>query len=161
LQSLKNPLLDAVPFESLVVGSHMSVAPFFQEDTEAALMQQVEWLQKNAQLSDQFFLNLLKVDERIFSRWKMEDGELSEDLQEHLREFWQMTLHILSFVNFNLRLLKMMLEHSLDAQVGPVRSAFDPPWLGTSLRAYLETYGIAGARKVNQWVHTMRFGDPS
>ena len=138
----------------------MSVAPFFQEDTEAALMQQVEWLQKNAQLSDQFFLNLLRVDERIFSRWRVGDEVLSEHLREHLREFWQMTLHILSFVNFDLRLLKMMLEHSIDAKLGSARSAFDPPWLGTSLRAYLETNGIAGARKVNQWVQTMRFGDP-
>jgi hypothetical protein len=138
----------------------MSVAPFFQEDTEAALMQRVEWLQKNAQLSDQFFLNLLRVDERIFSRWRIGDETLSEDLQEHLREFWQLTLHILSFVNFDLRLLKMMLEHSIDAKVGSASSAFDPPWLGTSLRAYLETNGIAGARKVNQWVQTMRFGDP-
>jgi hypothetical protein len=138
----------------------MQVAPFFQEDTETALMHQVEWLQKHAQLSDQFFLNLLRVDERILSRWRIGDGALSEDLQGHLKEFWQMTLHILSFVNFELRLLKMMLEQSLDAKGGSASSSFDPPWLGTSLRAYLETNGIAGARKVNQWVQTMRFGDP-
>jgi len=138
----------------------MQVAPFFQEDTEAALMHQVEWLQKYAQLSDQFFLNLLRVDERLFSHWRIGDEDLSEDVRGHLREFWQMTLHILSFVNFDLRLLKMMLEHSVDAKVGAVSSAFDPPWLGTSLRAYLETNGIAGARKANQWVQTMRFGDP-
>jgi hypothetical protein len=138
----------------------MNVAPFFQEDTEAALMQQVEWLQKHAQLSDQFFLNVLRVDERIFSRWRTGDEALSEDLREHLREFWQMTLHILSFVNFDLRLLKMMLEHSIGTRGGSVKSALDPPWIGTSLRAYLETNGIAGTQKVNQWVQTMRFGDP-
>jgi hypothetical protein len=138
----------------------MQVAPFFQEDTETAMIHQVDWLQKHAQLSDQFFLSLLRVDERIFSRWRIGDQALSDDLREHLREFWQMTLHILSFVNFDLRLLKMMLEHSIDAKLGSARSAFDPPWLGNSLRAYLETNGIAGARKVNQWVQTMRFGDP-
>jgi hypothetical protein len=138
----------------------MQVDTFFQEDTETALMQQVEWLQKHAQLSDQFFLNLLKVDERTFSRWRIGDEALSEHLREHLREFWQMTLHILSFVNFDLRLLKMVVEHSIDTKVGSARSAFDPPWLGASLRAYLETHGIAGTRKVNQWVQTMRFGDP-
>ena len=103
---------------------------------------------------------LHEVDERIFSRWRIGDEALSEDLREHLREFWQVTLHILSFVNFDLRLLKMMVEHSIDAKVGSARSAFDPPWLGTSLRAYLETNGIAGARKVNQWVQSLRFGDP-
>jgi hypothetical protein len=139
----------------------MQVEPFFQEDTETALMHQVDWLQKHAQLSDQFFLNLLKVDERTFSRWRIGDEALSETLRAHLREFWQMTLHILSFVNFDLRLLNMMVEHSSDAHAGAARSAFDPPWLGTSLRAYLETHGIAGTRKVNQWVQTMRFGNPS
>jgi hypothetical protein len=144
-----------------VSGSRMQVDPFFQEDTEAALMHQVDWLQKHAQLSDQFFLNLLKIDERTFSRWKIGDEALSETLREHLREFWQMTLHLLSFVNFDLRLLNMMVEHSSGANAGAARPTFDPPWLGTSLRAYLETHGIAGTRKVNQWVQTMRFGNPS
>jgi hypothetical protein len=144
-----------------VGGSPVQVEPFFQEDTETALMHQVDWLQKHARLSDQFFLNLLNVDERTFSRWRIGDEALSEDLRAHLREFWQMTLHLLSFVNFDLRLLNMMIEHSSDANAEMARSAFDPPWLGTSLRAYLETHGIAGTRKVNQWVQTMRFGNPS
>ena len=139
----------------------MQVEPFFQEETETALMHQVDWLQKHALLSDQFFLHLLKVDQGAFSRWRIGDEALSEALREHLREFWQMTLHILSFVNFDLRLLNMMVEHSSNANAGAARSAFDPPWLGTSLKAYLEIHGIAGARKVNQWVQTMRFGNPS
>jgi hypothetical protein len=71
-----------------------------------------------------------------------------------------MTLHLLSFVNFDLGLLKMMVEHSIDTKTGSVGSAYDPPWVGASLRAYLETNGIAGTRKVNKWVQTMRFGDP-
>jgi hypothetical protein len=137
----------------------MQVAPFFQEDTETALMHQVDWLQKHAQLSDQFFLNLLKVDERTFSRWRIGDEALPKNLQKKLKEFWQTTLHILSFINFDIRLLKMMFEQSLDTKAGLVRSHFDPPWLGTSLRTYLETKGMAGTRKVNQWVQTMRFGD--
>ena len=139
----------------------MQVESFFQEETDTALVHQVDWLQKHAKLSDQFFVNLLNVDERSFSRWRIGDEALSESLREHLREFWQMTLHLLSFVNFDLRLLNMMVEHSSDATAEAARSAFDPPWLGTSLRAYLETYGIAGTRKVNQWVQTMRFGNPS
>jgi hypothetical protein len=138
----------------------MHVAPFFQKDTEVALRQQVVWLKKHAQLSDQFFLNLLKVDERIFFSWRIGDETLPEDFQEHLKEFWQMILHILSLVNFDLALLKMMIEHSIDTKEGSVNSAFDPPWVGTSLRAYLETNGIAGTRRVNQWVQTMQFGDP-
>jgi hypothetical protein len=145
---------------SPVFGSCMNVAPFFQEETEAALIHQVEWLQKHAHLSDQFFLNLLQVDERTFSRWRTGDGALSNDVQEHLREFWQTTLHILSFVNFDLGLLQIMLEHRVDPKVEPVRSPFDPPWIGTSLRTYLETNGIVGTHKVNQWVQTMRFGNP-
>jgi hypothetical protein len=139
----------------------MQVEPFFQDDTEAALMHQVDWLQKHAQLSDQFFVNFLQVDERTFSRWRIGDEALSDTLRAHLREFWHMTLHLLSFVNFDLRLLNMMVEHSSDANAGAARSPFDPPWLGTSLGTYLETHGVAGTRKVNQWVQTMRFGNPS
>src|SRR5262245_23856135 len=119
----------------------MIVAPFFQKDNEAALMQQVEWLQKHVQLSDQFFLHLLKVDERTFFCWRIGDEILSEASQEHLREFWQMTLHLLSFVNFDLGRLKRIVEHSIDTKAGSVGSPYNPPWVGASLRSYLETNG--------------------
>jgi hypothetical protein len=142
-----------------MVGSDMAVASFFQEDTDAALIQQVEWLEKYAQFPYQFFLNLLEVDQRAFFRWRNGEGELSKDAQDGLKEFWQMILHILSFTNFDLNLFKMMIEYHLESKPESVNSAFDPPWLGTSLSDYLQIHGIAGTRKVNQWVQTMRFGD--
>jgi hypothetical protein len=137
----------------------MTVASFFQDDTESALISQVQWLQKELDISDRFFSNLLKVEEKAFSRWRTRKETLPEDTQDHLKEFWRMTLHILSFLNFDLKLAQMMLEHKDESKVRSVKLAFDPPWIGTSMKAYLETNGPVGIQKVDQWVQAVRFAD--
>jgi hypothetical protein len=139
----------------------IEAASFFLQDTESALIHQVQWVQKHARLSDQFFLNVLDVDERTFFHWRTGDEEFPEDLQERLKEVWEMTRHILSFVDFESELLRMMFEEPLETKAGPTISPFTPPWLGTSLKAYLEASGMAGIRAVNRWVQTMRFGNYS
>lgn len=135
-----------------------TVAWFFQDDTESALISQVQWLQKELGVSDQFFAKLLKVEERTFFRWKTKDGTLPQKAQNHLKEFWRVILHILSFLNFDLNRVHVMLDHRDDSRV-KIETPFTPPWIGTSMRAYMETNGPASIQKVDLWVQALRFAD--
>jgi len=137
----------------------MIVKSFFQNDTESALISQVQWLQNEVGLSDQFFSHLLNVEEDAFCTWRAGKGVLSEEQQHTLKEFWQTMLHLLSFLNFDLNRLSVMLEHVDDTKTYAIKLPFAQPWIGTSLKAYLELQGTAGIRKVNQWVQSLRFGD--
>lgn len=135
-----------------------TVASFFQEDTESALISQVQWLQGELGVSDQFFSNLLKVEEQTFYRWKTRDGSLPQEAQNHLKEFWRVILHILSFLNFDLERVHVMLDHKDDSKVR-VEKPFSPPWIGTSMKVYMETNGPVSIQKVDQWVQAFRFAD--
>jgi hypothetical protein len=137
----------------------MQLETFFQEDTEAALVSKVVWLEENLSISDAFFSNLLDVDEWEFHRWRSREGELSETKQERLREFWQMILHLLSFYNYKTELARNLLEYEAESAGEDYRPPFAPPWLGTSPKAYLEANGSWGVEKMNEWVLSFRFAD--
>jgi hypothetical protein len=137
----------------------MPLETFFQEDTESALVSKVLWLQENLWISDNFFSNLLDVDEWEFSKWRSREGVLSEVKQERLREFWQMILHILSFYNYKTELARKLLEHKVESYEESYQSPYAPPWQGTSPKAYLEANGSGGVQKINEWVLSFRFAD--
>lgn len=137
----------------------MTFASFFHSETEADLVNQVEWAQEKLGFSDAFFSALLRIDENGFSRWRNGRGSLARAKQEDLREFWEAVRHILSFLNFNLDLVLAMLEHVEDRSKRAARLPYDPPWIGTSIRSYLESTGSDGIHNVNQWVQSVRFAD--
>jgi hypothetical protein len=38
-------------------------------------------------------------------------------------------------------------------------TALTPPWLGTSLKTYIESQGIRGVKEVDWWVQSIRWSD--
>ena len=131
---------------------------FFLE--ESALIPQVQWLQNKIRLSDSFFVKFLKVEEHVFCKWKTKEENIPVDMQDHLKGFWQTILHILSFQNFDLERVRLMFNNIDKSDSGRSGNLpFAPPWIGTSMKFYLETNGSAGIQKVNKWVQDMRFGD--
>jgi hypothetical protein len=133
--------------------------PLFLDDTEDALIAQVNWLRENLRVPDRFFANLLNTNEQTVRQWRARKGKLAAVQQGHLRELWQMMLHILSFLNFDVTRARTMLNHKSQRVKSFIRLPFDPPWLGTSLKAYLEHTGATGVREVDRWIQTVRFGN--
>jgi hypothetical protein len=137
----------------------MPVAAFFQQETEAALIAQVNWLRTEVGIADSFFARLLNVDEQSFTRWKRGEGCLAKEQQCCLKALWHMVLHLLSFLNFEPQRLSDMFEYVARTEGAKSVSPYTPPWVGTSLRAYLEKQGYAGVQKVDQWAQAIRFAD--
>jgi DNA-directed RNA polymerase alpha subunit len=129
---------------------------FFQGDNESALRSQVEWAMERLELNDQFFSNFLGIGVGALQQWRREGMTLSQDSQNDLKEFWQMILHLLSYLSFDFGLVQRVLNNR-DERVS--RSPFDPPWIGTSIKQYLEASGPSGISDVNGWVLSFRFAD--
>lgn len=145
--------------ELMDVQSTFHVRSFFQEETEEALVAQVRWSEEHLGTSDAFFAKLLSTEQGRFFAWKIGRGALSEDELQQLRSFWRMVLHLLSFSGFDHMRMRQMLEHESDRPDRDVRLPFDPPWLGTSPKQYLEVRGICGVHELDQWVQRVRFGN--
>lgn len=137
----------------------MTVESFFREDTESALVSQVQWLQEHLGISDNFFSKLLDVEAWEFYEWRSMRGSLSETKQDRLREFWQMILHLLSFYNYETELARKLLEYKVESEEKNYQPPYAPPWLGTSPKAYLEVNGSGGIQRINEWVLSFRFAD--
>jgi hypothetical protein len=135
----------------------MDIPTFYNNDAEEALVDKMVWVQEQFGLSDQFFSNLLGVHEKIFREWKARDQVLTTYQRKCLREFWVAMTHILSFLNFRRDLVQTMLEFENDDNIGPTPTPFTPPWVGTSLKSYLESNGIAGIGEVTSWVQGLRY----
>jgi len=132
---------------------------FFQEETPDALRSCVDWLEQEIGLDDQFFAKLLKADAPTFSDWRRADGELSQESEGALRQFWHTTLHLLSFLNFDPARVKELFGHVTSECPVDQRSALTPPWSGSSLKEYFEQIGSPAIEKVDCWVTGLRFGD--
>jgi hypothetical protein len=135
------------------------VPAYFQDEGEAALRSQVEWLGRHGRVEDRFFARFLRVEEDTFRAWRARRAALPSDREEGLRAFWRAVLHLLSFCGFDEQRLRLLLEQSLPASTGPA-SSLAPPWCGSSLREYLEDRGPAALEEVERWVTGFRFGDP-
>ena len=138
--------------------TEMTFASFFHDDTEVDRVDQVEWIEEKLGLPDSFFSNMLGVEEHLFSAWRTKNGVIPEEKQDYLKEFWQTLNHILVFLNYDVRRVLVMLEKD-SVETGYIRLAFTPPWVGNSMKHYLETHGLEGIRKVNEWIQSVRFAD--
>jgi len=45
------------------------VEPFFSEDTNEALLKQVQWFQNQFTVNDDFFVDMLNLEKRTFGSW--------------------------------------------------------------------------------------------
>jgi hypothetical protein len=140
---------------------NLPVADYFQEDSEDALRSRIQWLEAEVNLDDGFFAALLRTDEGAFRRWKEQQGGLPDSGMLALRAAWEMMMHLLSFVNFDTDRARRLLEHVAPATAGRPGPGQAPPWLGSSMKAYLQIHGAGAVDDVMRWVTSFRFGPPS
>ena len=96
---------------------------------------------------------------QTFRNWRLSRRDLAAGREETLRRFWQTTLHLLSFLNFDRERIRELFHHSVPAGSKAEASALAPPWNDLSLKKYLEQAGDHGIEKVDCWVTGLRFGD--
>jgi hypothetical protein len=135
----------------------ITIHDFFQEDSEDALRSQVQWQGQHLGLGDRFFAKLLREDPRRFSSWRKHEDVLAGGKEDVLRDWWRTVLHLLSFDNFDLEKVRVLLEWRPPQKS---RSVFSPPWSGSSLKKYLEDHGPDAIPDVSRWIESFRFGDP-
>ena len=135
----------------------IAVEPFFNDDTNEAILSQVQWFEKSLRVDDSFFLDMLNLERREFTQWKYERGILSSDKQNLLREFWQMMLHMMSFYDYDMTRVSEAFHY--EGEHHSAQSTFGPPWTGTSLRNYLEKTGPRSIQEVNHWIQALRYGN--
>lgn len=134
----------------------MHIPAFYNADSVETLPLKIKWLQQEFGLTDSFFANLLRVREDLFNEWKEGGHTLTVRQLDCLRKFWTSVTHILSFLNYQKDLVQVMLEFEDKTFVGS-RSAFTPPWVGSSLKEFLEHAGVEGVEQVNDWIQSMTF----
>jgi hypothetical protein len=137
------------------------VPDYFQDDSEEALRFRVQWLEAEVSLGDAFFARLLQTDEGTITRWREHRAALPRGELGGLREVWEMMMHILSFVNFDSGRARRLLEYVPPADSRPLAANQVPPWVGSSIKCYLETHGSRAVDDVSRWVTSFRFGPPA
>lgn len=144
-----------------------TVPDYFQEGTEEAMRSQVRWLQSELGIRMEFFPQFLKLDPAEFLAWQEAREPLADSASADLRSLWQTALHLMSFVNFDVRKARQMIEYrAVDmGNSGHVpeccgSSVFAPPWLGSSIKAHIANHGASGLVDVDRWFSVLRFGNP-
>ena len=122
-------------------------------------LRSVNWFQEHLNLSNRYVSNVINVDEDVFSEWKNEHSTLTTSQIQNLKVFSITLTHLLSYLNFRHDLMMNILETSSESpQHEP--TPLTPPWLGTSLKSYMETEGMRGVDQVDRWVQALRRSDP-
>jgi hypothetical protein len=137
------------------------VADFFQEDSDQALRARVQWLQEHMGLDDAFLAKVLRTEEAPLALWRAHGVPLPGSAQRELREVWDMTIHVLSFLNFDTGRARRMLEHTAPAALQGAGHGQAPLWANGSIKTFLESHGAAAVDEVIHWVTAFRFGAPS
>ena len=119
---------------------------------------QVNWLQRQLGMGDRFFARFLPADEGSFRGWREHRKALSLQQQEDLGKLWVTVLHLLSFSNFDVRRLRILLDREIPFQSsGGRNSLLLPAWKGSSMRAYLEERGTTVLAEIDSWVTAFPF----
>jgi hypothetical protein len=139
---------------------HSSVPDYFQEETGEALRSQVDWLKREIGLDTPFLVELLATDEQTLTNWRLFKADLPPGREDTLRDFWHTTLHILSFLNFDLDRVRELFQYSVAARSKEENSPLAPPWSGMTLKEYFERVGRPAVENVDCWVTGLRFSDP-
>ena len=129
------------------------IPDFYSSNTESPV-QVVNWLQENLNLSDDYIASLVRVRKDLFAEWKNGSQTLTSSQVKDLKAFSSAMTRLLSFLNFRRDLMIRMLDFHNEQRHRP--TPLTPPWLGTSLKAYLMNQGHRGIREVDSWVQAMR-----
>lgn len=135
------------------------IVPEAYASIDESPLRSVNWFQEHLNLSDGYVANVINVREEIFSEWKNDDRQLTHSKIEDLKVFSSTLTHLLSFLNFRQDLMMNMLESSSESPRHEP-TPLTPPWLGTSLKSYIESQGMRGIEEVDRWVQALRWSDP-
>lgn len=131
------------------------IIPDFYSSRTDSPMYVVSWLQENLSLSDDYIASLVRVRKDLFAEWKNGSPTLTSSQVKDLKAFSSAMTRLLSFLNFRRDLMLRMLDfHNQEERHRP--TPLTPPWLGTSLKAYMMNHGHRGIREVDSWVQAMR-----
>lgn len=138
-----------------------SVPGFFQDESDVGLRAQAHWIDEELGLGDAFLARLapsrraggraLEATGRPVASWR--GG------REVLREPWRMVGHMLSFQGMQAPRVRGLLEYVVERTPEVMHSPALPPWVGGSIRSYLEANGASAIADVTYWVTGFRFAD--
>jgi hypothetical protein len=129
---------------------------FFRDDSDEGFVARIQWLKRTDQFSDEFFTRMLKVRPEELTAWLTQKRVFPRQAREALREFWNLHEHILGLYDFDLAAVKHLYQFQAKPDsTGPTSA----PWLGSSLKTYLEKQGIAGIKLASQWIQSLRYAD--
>jgi hypothetical protein len=114
----------------------------------------VRWLQEHLPFSDEYLAQLIGASPGLFSEWKTGAQALTDSQMETLENLSLAINRLLSFYGFRRDLIVSVLEFHSDSPIQ--RSRFTPPWVGTSLKAYMLRHGAKGIAEVDDWIQTIR-----
>lgn len=146
------------PIEEKPTPLTFPVPDFFQDDGDDEMRQRATWAISELGFTHEFFARLLEAEGSFIRGWLGEEEPLTLKMKTELQNFWDVILHLLSRQNSDIGILKRMLDENSDTptELDLVNPDL-PPWLGTSIRSYLGTYGPEGVEKLNRWISGLRF----
>jgi hypothetical protein len=119
----------------------------------------VNWFQERLDLSDEYVAKVINVREELFSNWKNYHSGLTPSQIEKVKTFSITLTHLLSYLNFRHDLMMNILQNSSESPHHEL-TPLTPPWIGTSLKSYIESQGVSGLEEVDRWVQGLRWSDP-
>lgn len=129
----------------------------FHDYSNIGLRYQVDWLKTYLSFPDQFFANLLNIDEASLGEWRENRRSLAPEQRETLEVFCRLHRHVMAVFDFDLE--RMQKLYDIRPPALTTSAGQRPPWQGNSLRSYLEANGKTGITTVAEWFYTLRFGD--
>jgi len=138
----------------------MEYAPdFFMSETPTAQRSRAQWMEEKLGLDSEFLAKVLGIEVSVVQQWRSKRLRLSPETDRLFRDLWGMVLHLYSLCGGNVERLHPMVHESGDWNRVASHPLL-PPWVGSSMKDFLEQMGVEGIRKVEDWVMTFRFGNP-
>jgi len=135
-----------------------TVPSYFQADDEPGRRLQAGWAGRRLGLSDEFFARFLRIPESSLRDWRLGQAELPADRLEVLREFWWVVLLLLDVGHMDEQQSRGLLERRMTVDEASHPHPLDPPWIGSTMKSFLEEGGPDALPAVNRWLGHFRSG---